>query len=84
MDDLFIELDQDARVPQTLARIDTKGLPTGVVRIDLSKHYAYQAYSGKQIPVSTAFRVSSFSNFFSLYQWHFPLLPIYNCINSSK
>ncbi|CAH8462372.1 unnamed protein product [Schistosoma bovis] len=57
MDDLFIELDQDARVPQTLARIDTKGLPTGVVRIDLSKHYAYQAYSGKQIPVSTAFRL---------------------------
>ncbi|KAH8853280.1 Fibrillin-1 [Schistosoma japonicum] len=57
MDDLFIELDQDARVPQTLARVDTKGLPTGVVRIDLSKHYAYQAYSGKQIPVSTAFRL---------------------------
>ncbi|CAH8439403.1 unnamed protein product [Schistosoma turkestanicum] len=57
MDDLFIELDQDARVPQTLARIDTKGLPTGVVRIDLSKHYAYQAYNGKQIPVSTAFRL---------------------------
>ncbi|VDP57342.1 unnamed protein product [Schistosoma mattheei] len=62
MDDLFIELDQDARVPQTLARIDTKGLPTGVVRIDLSKHYAYQAYSGKQIPVSTAFRFFDSNN----------------------
>ncbi|CAH8449683.1 unnamed protein product [Heterobilharzia americana] len=57
MDDLFIELDQDTNVPQILARIDTEGLPTGFVRFDLSKHYAYQAYSGKQIPVSTAFRL---------------------------
>lgn len=60
MDNLFIELDQDTGVPQILTRVDTRHLPSGVIRVDLRQHYANHLRTRNPVRVDQAFRVSPF------------------------
>ncbi|VDP65796.1 unnamed protein product [Echinostoma caproni] len=62
MDNLFIELDQDTGVPQILTRVDTRHLPSGVIRVDLRQHYANHLRTRNPVRVDQAFRVSSLTH----------------------
>lgn len=57
MDNLFIELDQDTGVPQILTRVDTRHLPSGVIRVDLRQHYANHLRTRNPVRVDQAFRL---------------------------
>ncbi|CAL8078975.1 unnamed protein product [Calicophoron daubneyi] len=57
MDNLFIELDEHTGVAQTLARVDTQNLPSGVIRVELRQHYANHLKTRNAVKVGQAFRL---------------------------
>ncbi|KAG5447785.1 Fibulin-1 [Clonorchis sinensis] len=57
IDSIFKELDQNTRIPQVLARVDTKTMPHGVIRVDLRQHYANDLRTRNPIKVGQAFRL---------------------------